>query len=378
MSRALWLALAWNWLWPGSVPGHQPDTSHLTLRIGGSGIDAVFAADVATLQRLAPRLDADGDGGISRDEGEASRAAVATYLREHLFLDVDGGEVLWGDPQPLGWPMPDLAPIPQAEWHQMLLSYPFHLPGKALPGEVQVTCDVFIELGLTHKVIGEFQILDAVKHPVVFTLEEPDYRFNVGQALAKAPVRLPPPTITPALSAGRLFRRGLDASSRPATLLLVLTLLLAAPPGRASGWLAIFMLGLLLTSLPMTLLGVPFAARWLHLGQAVSLMSVSALNLRPTPSRPQRPELALVCGLLQGICFAAANRESCLSPGTAVPCLAAFQAGTTTGLTCAALFLTTILTLLGAWRPGSLLPKATSAAALLCGAGLLAAAFSPS
>lgn len=378
MSRALWLALAWNWLWPGSAPGHQPDTSHLTLRIGGSGIDAVFAADVATLQRIVPRLDGDGDGGISRDEGEASRAGVAMYLREHLFLDVDGRAVPWVDPQPLGWPMPDLAPIPQAEWHQMLLSYPFHLPGKALPGEVQVTCDVFIELGLTHKVIGEFQILDAVKHPVVFTLEEPDYRFDVGQALARAPVRPPPPHLTPALPAGQLFRRGLEAASRPATLLLVLTLLLAAPPRRASGWLATFILGQFLTAIPMTLLGVPFAAPWVHLGLAVSLMSVSALNLRPNPSRSQRPGLALVCGLLQGISFAAGNRESCLSPGTALPCLVAFQAGTTTGLTCAALLLTAILTLLGAWHPGSLLPKASSAAALLCGAGLLAAAFSPS
>lgn len=60
-------------------------------------------------------------------------------------------------------------------------------------------------------------------------------------------------------------------------------------------------------------------------------------------------------------------REMCLHPLTPVACLVPFQAGANVALLCAAGFLISSLTVAGAWRAGTLLPRVVSAAALVCG-----------
>ena len=373
MSRLLSLALGWLWISLAPLPAHQPDTSYLTIRIGSSGIDAVFASDVTTLQRLFPELDADHDGAISRDEGEASRPVVESYLREHLLLDVDGQEANLGEPRPLGWPNPDLSPIPQAEWHQLLLQYSFHLATPTMPAELLVTCDVFIELGVTHKVICELQINHEVKHPVIFTLEEPDYRFYVKHALAKPPQG---DTDPPSRTAANLIRRGLASTLRPATLLLLVALLAAVPPRKAGGLLGILAFGQLLAAVPITLLGSPLPARWLQLSQSLAVMLTAATNLSPRKLGPSSCAiLVLVFGVIQGLAFGGITRESCLSPQRPIECLGSFQAGVGLGLLCAATVIASALHLIGTWHPRSILPRVISTATLVCGAGLLYSAF---
>ncbi len=377
MSRLFCFAVAWNWLWLWTccVEAHQPDTSYLTLQIGESGIEAVYATDVTTLQRLVPELDADHNRLISRDEGEASRPVVERYLREHLFLDIDSKEATWGDARPLRWPAADLSPIPEAEWHQVLLQYPFHLPRETLPREVRVTCDVFIELGVTHKILGDFRITDQVKHPVVFTLEEPDYYFDVTHALRRTHGLTLVAAATIA-SPAQLIRRGVATGSRPSILLMLLALLVTAPIRRGGVVVAAFALGELVAAVPVTLAGSPMGPSWVQLSQALALILAASANLwelkpESTFDRLFRPGTGIALGLIQGLQSGAAAREACLAPLQPAECLASFQVGVLLTVGCAATGLTLVLVALGAFRPGSTLPKAVSIGLLICGLGRL-------
>jgi len=372
VNRLLCLVLAGICI--SSAQAHQPDTGYLTIRIGQTEIGTEYSADVLTLLRLCPSLDANNDGAISRDEGESSRPIIHSYLRQHLFVDLEGREAGLGDPQPLRWPIADLSPIPRADWHQLLLSFPFRLTANTSPSEVQVTCDVFIELGLTHKIIGEFQVQDQVRHPVVFTLEEPDYRFNVTHALARIVTDRPSVPPNPHQLQIQVVRQGIISCSRPGALLLLLALLVAAPPRRAAMLVAMFALGQLGTAIPVTLSGSPLAPRWLHFGQSLAVISAASLNLWPghrTDRRSVQLALSFGCGLLQGLASGAITRETCLHPLNSLTCLGSFQSGANLALICAASALAAIFAALGVWRPGSLLPRTISAATLIAGIALL-------
>jgi hypothetical protein len=326
--------------------------------------------------RLFPDLDANHDGLISRDEGETCRPVVEGYLQSHLFLDIDGQEATFGGAVRLGWPNPDVSPIVQADWHQSLIQFSFRGSTARRPRQVQVTADVFIELGTNHKIIAEFRAgeNDLVRHPAVLTLDEPDYLFDVDYALEHVPGA--PRKVQPAAQRTpwiALVGAGALQLLTPVVLLLLLTSLI---PARGKG-AALFWTGELISSIPASLLGLPVPLRTVQAGMALALIAPALLKgLLPARLLPRAwSGLFLAGGLFCGLRFAAGLREVCLAPLRPAEALLPYQAGVGMAGLAAAGLLYLILTILGTWRFGDVLPRVLIALSGIAGVLFLIQAY---
>lgn len=166
------------------APAHEPNTSCFRLEVATGVLQTQFSFDAVILERMVPELDENCDGAVTQTELTAVLPQVETYVREHLFLDLDEEESGWGKAEPFVWPHSDGSPILRPDWHLLLIQFPFRLPISRPPAVVQVTCDVFIELGMQHRIMGEFSQGGEVSPPVVFSLSEPDYAFAAAPSLA--------------------------------------------------------------------------------------------------------------------------------------------------------------------------------------------------
>jgi hypothetical protein len=86
MKRTLLAVLT---LLPSVAWAHKPSDSYLTLRPGGSAVEARWDIAVRDLDH-AMGLDGDGDGAITWGEVRAREALIATYATERLALLADG------------------------------------------------------------------------------------------------------------------------------------------------------------------------------------------------------------------------------------------------------------------------------------------------
>ena len=68
-----------------TVFAHNLDTSYARVSIGLHEVEFKFTYDLLTLERIT-KLDADGNGEISRSELAASAATIQKFLRNHIYL----------------------------------------------------------------------------------------------------------------------------------------------------------------------------------------------------------------------------------------------------------------------------------------------------
>lgn len=170
--------------WTELAPAHPLNTSYFRLTLQPDAIETRFAFDATILERMAPELDADANGILTRTEMESALPVIQAYLRQHVFLDLDDQEAGWGEAQPFIWPHPNGNPIPRLEWQNFLVHFPYRLRIPRQPRHLLITCDVFIELGMLHKIMADLTLGDTVCQPAIFSLPEPDYLFDVTAALA--------------------------------------------------------------------------------------------------------------------------------------------------------------------------------------------------
>ena len=137
-----------------------------------------FTYDVTTLQRIT-KLDADGNGQISRAEFETGSPAIERFLRAHVFLDFNQREAGFGPVDPPTWPADAGEAIPENDYGQRLLTFTFRNPVLSAPEDVALTFDFFGELGERHNVLGVFT-WNGHEDDVIFTRFEPDYLYDTG------------------------------------------------------------------------------------------------------------------------------------------------------------------------------------------------------
>ncbi|MCB1093354.1 MAG: hypothetical protein KDL87_17585, partial [Verrucomicrobiae bacterium] len=186
----MWAALACVAVWSAGETrafGHAPNTSYLKIEIAPGLIRTRFTLDVLTILRVAPTFDANLDGEITEAEARAALPDLEDYLREHVFLDIDDSESGWGDRLELEWPNTERTALPRRDWHQILVPFTASrsLDSNRMPRDLLVTYDVFVEWGIQHRVLGEFLLGEDIKVPVEFTLDAPDYLFDVAHALGE-------------------------------------------------------------------------------------------------------------------------------------------------------------------------------------------------
>ena len=74
-----------------TVFAHNLDTSYARVGIGLHEVEFKFTYDLLTLERIT-KLDANGNGEISRGELQASAAIIQKFLRNHIYLELNQRE----------------------------------------------------------------------------------------------------------------------------------------------------------------------------------------------------------------------------------------------------------------------------------------------
>jgi len=136
---------------------HNPETSYCRVSITPREVVFKFTYDLLTLQRMV-RLDTDLDSRISRAELQAAAPAIETFLRKHIYLDLNQREAAFGQADPVLWPEDTGNSIPATECGQRLISFTFRNPVLSAPEDVTLTFDFFEQLGGAHhqaRAIGE-------------------------------------------------------------------------------------------------------------------------------------------------------------------------------------------------------------------------------
>jgi hypothetical protein len=218
------LTLAWLLALPWFVQAHAPDTSYLRAVVSKHALELRFTFDIATLHRIE-RLDADGDGKVTRAEAEKVAPGIAEFLRQSITVEVNGEKAELGTLQPLGWPVDAGKSVEEKNYGQTLLNFTFkqESPQKVIE-DFYVLYEVFAQLGAVHRVVANIEQED--KHvEVVFNQFEPDYLYDTYWREEAAPASV------------LTFRGGVqEAWSRWWVPLVVVLLVCVVPRGRFHYW----------------------------------------------------------------------------------------------------------------------------------------------
>jgi hypothetical protein len=172
LTTLLWLCFA-----PLAL-AHSPDTSYCRITIGQHEVELKFTFDLATLQRIAA-MDANGDEKLSYKELKAAAPKIQSFLRQHVYLDLNQREAEFAEADPPSWPEDAGAGIPKSDFNQRLITFTFRNPVLSAPEDVTITFDFFEHLGSAHTVLGAF-VWNGHEEEVIFTRFEPDYLYDTG------------------------------------------------------------------------------------------------------------------------------------------------------------------------------------------------------
>ena len=87
----------------GTALAHSPETSYCRVTIGPHEVEFKFTYDLLTLQRMAA-IDTNGDDKLSHAELEAAAPAIQSFLRQHIYLDLNEREAEFAEADPPTWP----------------------------------------------------------------------------------------------------------------------------------------------------------------------------------------------------------------------------------------------------------------------------------
>jgi hydrogenase/urease accessory protein HupE len=297
--------------------GHTLDTSYCRVTITSQEVEFKFTYDLLTLERIT-KLDANGDDRISPAELKAAAGAIQTFLRQHVYLDLNQREAEFAEAEPPTWPETGGAAIPKSQYAQRLVTFSFRNHVLSAPEDVTLTFDFFEQLGGAHTVLGAF-IWNGHEDEVIFTRFEPDYLYDTGYC---APVRD---------QLGQYFRLGVkhiflgyDHIAFLLALLFVkrfVDLLKIITAFTVAHTLTLALAVLQLVRLPPQLV---------EIGIAVTIMYVAAENLW-TRNPAHRWLLTFGFGLVHGFGFANVLRELGLPSAGLARSLLSFNLGVEAG-----------------------------------------------
>jgi hypothetical protein len=166
----------------GAARAHTPDTSGCRIDIRPDAVSFAFTFDFATLSKMA-RLDANGDGRISREEFAAAVPAIERFLRGNVLIALNERDAEFGEMSPPQWSADAGDFVPESDYQTRLATFTFRNPVLHAPDAVTITFDFFGALGERHTVLGSF-VWQGRENEVIFTQFEPDYLFDTGYRVA--------------------------------------------------------------------------------------------------------------------------------------------------------------------------------------------------
>ena len=354
------LLLVWLTFMAGHTPvfAHNPDTSYAQVKLADSQVMVRLTYDLFTLEKII-RVDADGDGRITREELRRATPVIGKFLREHVQLELNGTKVDLGRLGEPGWPPDKGDVIEAADWHTAdgLIHFPFIKDVIETPQTAALSFDFFDDLGPQHTVLGTFTCQGQQPLEVSFTQTEPDYLFDTGlvPSLASRLLRFLELGVKHIfLGYDHLcFLLALIVVSRFRELLKIVTAFTVAHT------LTLILTATQIVTLPM---------RWVEAGIALTIIYVALENLW-IKSTNKRWRLAFFFGLVHGFGFANLLQQLGLPPSGLIRPLVSFNVGVELAQLGIVLALLPFSVWLSQWQHGPKVKNAVSFAIFLLGLG---------
>ncbi len=393
----------------GPADAHQPDTSYARFKVTRDSLEAKFSYDLSTLQRIVPKLDANGDYQVTAFELQAQAPAVFAFLRKHVRLEINGAAALLGEPQPVVFPTAANGPgaigsgsrdsISEPDYHSAgsLVHFTFFKRLPKPPADFWVQFELFDELSERHTVLGVIEH-EGDEHEVLFRQTQPDYLYDTGYqpspptttennatsehnpaaapavpldshpALARSPASRSNEHASPWQQMSSFFELGVEHIFLGYDhILFLLSLLIVSRFGELIKIVTSFTVAHTITLILATLDMVQLPSRLVESAIAATIVYVAVENFW-VQSTAHRWKLTFFCGLIHGFGFAGVLRELGLPTQGLVRSLVAFNIGVEAGQLLIVAALLPLVMLLARWRYGKQAQKVISAAIALCGA----------
>ena len=340
---------------------HNPDTSYARVKLNDHQVSVRLTYDLFTLS-LITKVDADGDGRITREELRRAAPAIEQFLRRHVRLELNGSEVDLGDAGEPGWPDGMGDAIGAADWHTVdgLIHFTFTRNVIDTPETVALTFDLFDALGAQHTVLGTFEY-HGQPLEVSFTQAEPDYLYETGYVPTLA-ARL---WVFLQLGLKHIFL-GYDH------LCFLLALIVVSRFREMIKIVTAFTIAHTLTLILTATQVVTLPTRLVEAGIALTIVYVALENLWLKSSN-HRWRLAFFFGLVHGFGFANLLRQLGLPPAGMIRSLLSFNVGVELAQLGIVLALLPFSVWLAQWQYGVRVKNAVSIAIALLGLGWFSA-----
>jgi len=167
-----------------SALAHPADQSELRVRPQPHQLELRFTFNILTLTRFTG-IDTDGDAKISMAELAAAQPRIATYLNEHIHVEINQQKSTLGSGlrfEPL-WPNADQTPAmsePDYAARNVDVTFVQTIAGKVLE-DFWLGFEIFEQTGPMQTIRGVFE-QDGRIEEVPFSVQEPEYLYDTGFA----------------------------------------------------------------------------------------------------------------------------------------------------------------------------------------------------
>jgi len=315
---------------PAAPAPHPLSYSRLDVTVGTGRVTVELRVQARTLQEAASlRLDADGDGLVSRKEVEARWPAVRAFLAEGLSVAWEGAPAGLPFEKPDFEDLPDFLALggPDSPFFGWLIARA-EVPAANPPQEIRVAFHLFFDQGNPdHRIYLTVTGLTREPERILLDAGTPAATFPLPESRAGAAGGGLAATLGIYLQLGwEHVLDGLDHLGFVAGLLLgvgSLRMLLVA--------VTAFTLAHSIT-LAVSALGIfALEPRLVEPGIALSVLLVVWLHLLQGPGRARPARVAFPFGLLHGFGFAGALGQVGLPPNARIPALLGFNLGVEAG-----------------------------------------------
>lgn len=164
--------------------GHPADQSEMRVRPTPHKLEIRLTFNLLTLTRFTG-IDTDGDSKISMEELSAAQPRIATYLNQHIHVQINGKKALLGTGvhfEPI-WPNPEeTKPMAEPEYaaRNMDVTFVQTIEGRRLE-DFWLGFEIFEQTGPMQTIRGVYE-QDGRIEEVSFSVQEPEYTYDTGYA----------------------------------------------------------------------------------------------------------------------------------------------------------------------------------------------------
>lgn len=167
-----------------SAHAHPADQSEMRVRPSPHQLEIRLTFNILTLTRFTG-IDTDGDMKISVAELSAAQPRIATYLNQHIHVEINQQKALLGSGVRFApvWPEPEkTAPMSEVEYAARNVDVTFvqTIEGKVLE-DFWLGFEIFEQTGPMQTIHGVFE-QDGQIEDVTFSVQEPEYLYDTGFA----------------------------------------------------------------------------------------------------------------------------------------------------------------------------------------------------